>query len=212
MAITEEYPELNCLKLRYVLKTNSIYIDTNRTFYLFWVLWIYFRVYLKSCCSYYKRTTSICQHEGIKKQPYNLLTWYVILKNPYFIFQDVLDIIWKKWEMWHKVEACCKVSPNSSLLFNPRIDSYVKQCMRLTWRMVTQIPALEIEYKSSYLKQAIHKKLGYHSSPHMRTRQKGSSGQVPGEEIACYLWPGLLDGGGRLIRAGEVLCKMEDAY
>ena len=27
-------------------------------------------------------------------------------------------------------------------------------------------------------------------------------------EIACYLWPGLLDGGGKLIRAGEVLCKV----
>ena len=30
-----------------------------------------------------------------------------------------------------------------------------------------------------------------------------------GDEIACYLWPVLLDGGGRVIRPGEVLCKVE---
>ena len=42
----------------------------------------------------------------------------------------------------------------------------------------------------------------------MCTTDNGSA-QSQGEEIACYLWPGLLDGGGRLIRAGEVLCKIK---
>ena len=46
----------------------------------------------------------------------------------------------------------------------------------------------------------------------MLTKVMGPSGQDHGEEIACYLWPGLLDGGGRLIRAGEVLCKIEQNY
>lgn len=130
----------------------------------------------------------------------------------YTLFQDVLNIIWKKWEIWLNQETLCKVVRNRSLLLDPAIDLYIKQCMRLTWRMVTQIPAMELEYKSSYLKQNIHKKLGYHSNPCMRFREKGSCGQVMGEEIACYLWPGLVDGGGRLIRAGEVLCKMTDTH
>lgn len=67
---------------------------------------------------------------------------------------------------------------------------------------------MHIEYSSVKL-QDIHKKIGYHSSPDMCMTNNGSSAQSQGEEIACYLWPGLLDGGGRLIRAGEVLCKIK---
>ena len=85
----------------------------------------------------------------------------------------------------------------------------MKECIRLTWRMVTQIPAMQIEYKCLFL-QNIHTKVGYHNSPDMLTKGMGPSGQDQAEQIACYLWPGLLDGGGRLIRAGEVLCKMKD--
>ena len=86
--------------------------------------------------------------------------------------------------------------------------SYIHQGIRLAWRMVTQVLALKIEYQSLYL-QKIHKKMGYHSSPYMRASGKSYAGQNPGEEIACYRWPGLFDGSGRLIRAGEVLCKMK---
>jgi len=73
--------------------------------------------------------------------------------------------------------------------------------------MVTQVPAMKIEYRALHLEDGTHKKVGYHSSPYMQA--KVPAGQVSGEEIACYLWPGLFDGGGRLIRAGEVLCKMK---
>jgi len=75
--------------------------------------------------------------------------------------------------------------------------------------MVTQVPPMQMEYKSMYL-QNFHTKIGYHNSPAMHAKVMGPSGQDPGEKIACYLWPGLLDGGGRLIRAGEVLCKIID--
>lgn len=34
------------------------------------------------------------------------------------------------------------------------------------------------------------------------------NGEASTEEIAYYLWPGLFDGGVRLIRPGLVLCKM----
>ena len=71
--------------------------------------------------------------------------------------------------------------------------------------MVTQVPALKIEYWSPHL-QTYHKKMGYH--PHLCAIGRVYQGQVPVEEIACYLWPGLFDGGGRLIRAGEVLCRI----
>lgn len=70
--------------------------------------------------------------------------------------------------------------------------------------MVTQVPAMKIEYQSIYL-EGIHRKKGDHPSPSMRTKRDSH----PGEEIACYLWPALWDGGGRLVHKGEVLCKMK---
>ena len=75
--------------------------------------------------------------------------------------------------------------------------------------MVTQVPPMQLEYQSTTLKD-IHKNLGYHSSPHMYLRLPKTEGQASDKElgIACYLWPGLLDGGGKLIHAGEVLCKV----
>ena len=68
---------------------------------------------------------------------------------------------------------------------------------------------MQLEYQASTLKD-IHKILGYHSGPEMCSRRP-ANGQDSDEEleIACYLWPALLDGGGKLIRAGEVLCKVK---
>ena len=53
---------------------------------------------------------------------------------------------------------------------------------------------------------------GYHNSSKVRprTRDRLSAQQEQDLEIACYLWPGLVDGGGRVIRAGEVLCKFKE--
>lgn len=81
------------------------------------------------------------------------------------------------------------------------LDKYIKACIRLTWRMVTQVPPMRLEFQSSRFSKDIHKKIGYHSEV---------AHQDQGDEIACYLWPGLQDGGGRLIRAGEVLCRFNE--
>jgi len=122
--------------------------------------------------------------------------------------KDVEGIIWEKWQKWYREEKMGRCSPNYALLSDSLMNSYIHQCIRLAWRMVTQVPALTIEYQSLYV-QKIHKKIGYHSSSYMRASGKSSTRQNSGEEIACYLWPGLLDGSGRLIRAGQVLCKMK---
>ena len=121
-------------------------------------------------------------------------------------FQDVQNIIWTKWKMWSQREKSCRLIPREATLNDSKILSYIEKCIQLTWRMVTQVPALAIEYQSVYLRQQ-HKKMGYHSSPEMFMAVKTPTWQEPEEEIACYLWPGLLDGNGTLIRAGEVLCK-----
>lgn len=124
------------------------------------------------------------------------------------IFQEVIQVAWHKWCEWQKNDRYMEHVPSTYLLRDSTILAYINACIRLTWRMVTQIPPMQIEYKSLYFQTDIHTKIGYHISPDMCTRENGSSVQSQGEEIACYLWPGLQDGGGRIIRAGEVLCKI----
>ena len=115
-----------------------------------------------------------------------------------------MQVAWRKWSAWQKEDRYFQLSPAKYILQDPTVVTYIKACMRLAWRMVTQIPPMQIGYNSSY-RQNIHTKIGYHDSPGMLTKKTGPSGQDQEEEIACYLWPGLADGGGRLIRAGEVL-------
>lgn len=89
---------------------------------------------------------------------------YVILTS--LPFQDAQNIIWTKWEMWSQREKSCRLIPREATLKDSKILSYIKKCIQVTWRMVTQVPAPEIEYQSVYLSQQ-HKKMGYHSSPEM---------------------------------------------
>ena len=77
--------------------------------------------------------------------------------------------------------------------------------MRLTWQMVTQLPPLRLEYHSPSFDHHIHKKTPYQNTTGKNPENEESSG----EEILCYLWPGLLDGGDRVILQGQVLCKMQ---
>lgn len=71
--------------------------------------------------------------------------------------------------------------------------------------MVTQLPPLRLEYHSTNFDHHIHKKTAYHGA----TEKNSVNGESSGEEILCYLWPGLFDGGDRLIRPGQVLCKVQ---
>ena len=85
-----------------------------------------------------------------------------------------------------------------------KLDSYIKASLRLAWRMITQLPPLRLEYQSPNFDCRIHK-MAYHYT----TEREPGNEETSSEEIACYLWPGLFDGGARLIRPGEVLCKMK---
>lgn len=79
------------------------------------------------------------------------------------------------------------------------LGDYIEACIRLTWRMVTQVPPLQLEYKAVQFDKNIHK----------LTRLQHHSECTISGKIACYLWPALLEGGGRIIFPGEVLCKLE---
>ena len=86
----------------------------------------------------------------------------------------------------------------------------MKACLRLSWRIVTQVPPMNLEYQTLKLNINIHRKLAYHHSFKGQEKSLPSTQENQEEDIACYLWPGLQDGGGRVIRAGEVLCVIPE--
>lgn len=75
------------------------------------------------------------------------------------------------------------------------LNDYVKVLTGLTWRMVTQVPPLRLEYKTLTFTSQHHQIVG---SDHEGKAEKY------GEKPVRYLWPGLVDGGGRVIFLGDV--------
>lgn len=78
------------------------------------------------------------------------------------------------------------------------LDDYIKACIRLCWRLVTQLPPLQLEYSC----------LKFNKQKHRITRFFYN---LEGPDIACYLWPALLEQGGRVISPAEVICKPENS-
>ncbi|XP_020627867.1 uncharacterized protein LOC110065112 [Orbicella faveolata] len=117
--------------------------------------------------------------------------------------KDVAESSLKKWTEWFDKNVSLVHTPTQEVLV--KLDSYIKACIRLTWRMVTQLPPLRLEYHSPRFDRHIHKKTAYQNT----TEKNPGNEESLGEEILCYLWPGLLDGGDRLILQGQVLCKMQ---
>lgn len=124
------------------------------------------------------------------------------------LVNDVSNATFMKWTEWCEEEKSCMFTPAWHLIEG--LHKYIKACIRLTWRMVTQVPPLKLEYFSSKFDKDIHKNVGYVNNFSMRRRTQLSAKQVQTGEIKCYLWPGLQDGGGRRIRPGEVLCGFKE--
>ena len=80
------------------------------------------------------------------------------------------------------------------------LEDYVRACIKLTWRMVTQVPPMKLEYQTFTFKHDFHKITEYQS----QSRPEGFVGKK-----VRYLWPALLDGGRRVLNLAEVI---EDAY
>lgn len=76
------------------------------------------------------------------------------------------------------------------------LADYVEKLIKLTWRMVTQLPPLRLEYHMATFNSQYHTMAG-----------SDRKDEVGRDQPVCYLWPGLLDGGGRVIRVGEVTVR-----
>ena len=95
-----------------------------------------------------------------------------------------------------------------------QLSGYIKACIRLAWKMVTQVPPLQLEYKCLKFDKALHKLARFQCNADDQRFDQSFNVLAPGEgeDIVCYLWPALLEGGGRIIFPGEVFCKLESEY
>ena len=75
------------------------------------------------------------------------------------------------------------------------LDDYLNACIKLTWRMVTQVPPLRLEYHTFTYKKECHKLV--------ESQDEAGDDRYQDHKV-YYLWPGLKDGGGRTIFKGEV--------
>ncbi|XP_066030387.1 golgin subfamily A member 6-like protein 7 isoform X3 [Pocillopora verrucosa] len=113
----------------------------------------------------------------------------------------------EKWKEWFQRDESCMFQPATHLF--PHLDKYIKDCLRLTWKMRTQVPPMKLEFHSFKFDKRIHENRGYWSGHRVRSESHSSAKEEQEEEIRFYLWPGLQDGGGRSIRKAEVICQME---
>ena len=90
-------------------------------------------------------------------------------------------------------ERACNLTPSKGLLDD--LDDYLEACIKLTWRMVTQVPPLRLDYTTFTFNSNRHKMVGCDSEVMSERFQ---------EQRVCYLWPTLVDGGGRVISRGDV--------
>lgn len=77
---------------------------------------------------------------------------------------------------------------------NKKLAKYMDFCCRFSWRMVTQVPPLKLDYQSQQFDERSHVQ-----------GVKSDKKQTSSSQIKCFLWPTLLDCEKRVIAKGEVL-------
>lgn len=75
-----------------------------------------------------------------------------------------------------------------------KLAKYMDYCCKFSWRMVTQVPPLKLNYQSQQFDERSH-------VPGFESDKK----QTSSSQIKCFLWPTLLGCEKRVIAKGEVL-------
>ncbi|XP_022801912.1 uncharacterized protein LOC111339505 isoform X1 [Stylophora pistillata] len=118
--------------------------------------------------------------------------------------EDVKESVREQWKkLASKTERSFLPTPSEDVL--TRLGDYIKACIRLTWRIVTQVPPMQLEYKAVQFDNNLHKLARFQQ----RVEYFRGADQLSGKVIACYLWPALLEAGGRIIFPAEVMCERD---
>lgn len=114
--------------------------------------------------------------------------------------EDVKRIVRERWRKCLHGRKEMPLLPPFCEEVIQNLDDYIKACNRMAWKLVTQLPPLQLEYISTKFNERMHRLTRLHNN-NESTEHRHS------ESIVCYLWPALVERGGRVIFPGEVLCK-----
>ena len=87
------------------------------------------------------------------------------------------------------------------------LKSYIEYCTQFSWRIVTQVPPLEIDYKSSTYNPAYQNESQAFLSFSSRKAPGGWANTQERKIVKCYVWPTLYDCDRRVIEKGDVVLE-----
>jgi len=108
---------------------------------------------------------------------------------------------------WHENGKKGEMIPRFDKSLKKDLKGYIEYCTRFSWRIVTQVPPIKIDYKTSTFNPSSHtESQAFTSSP-----QRGTPGRwldfQGHKQIKCYVWPTLFDWDNRVIEKGDVVFK-----
>ena len=87
------------------------------------------------------------------------------------------------------------------------LKGYIEYCTRFSWRIVTQVPPLKIDYKTSTFNRSYHTESQAFASTTVRSSHGRCAYPQERKGIKCYVWPTLFDWDERVIEKGDVVLK-----
>lgn len=106
---------------------------------------------------------------------------------------------------WKEQKKTGEILPIFDKSLKKELKGYIEYCTRFSWRAVTQVPPLEIDYMTWTFNPAYHRESqAFLSSAKHDASQRWVSAQEE-KRIKCYLWPTLYDWEKRVIEKGEVV-------
>lgn len=108
-------------------------------------------------------------------------------------------------DKWKENGKKGEVIPNYDKNLKNDLKSYIEYCTQFAWRMVTQVPPLKVDYKSSTFNPSYHTKSQAFASPVQQSTTGRWVDSRERKQIKCYVWPALFDADNRVIEKGEVV-------
>ncbi|XP_022801925.1 uncharacterized protein LOC111339515 isoform X1 [Stylophora pistillata] len=107
-----------------------------------------------------------------------------------------------KWKEQKKTGGILPIFDKS---LKKELKGYIEYCIRFSWMAVTQVPPLEIDYKTRTFNPVYHRESQAFLSSAKHDASQGWVNAQEEKRIKCYLWPTLYDWEKRVIEKGEVV-------
>ena len=123
----------------------------------------------------------------------------------YVLFQSAQAVKRELKVKWKENKKKEEILPSFDKSLKKELKGYIEYCTRFSWRAVTQVPPLKIDYNSWTFNPLSHSESQAFSSlakPNASQRWASTQG---GKRIYCYLWPTLYDWENRVIAKGDVV-------